>query len=204
MAKQIDGQRSWDDYRLPLVSVRLRLEEEKLLYSTRPIDSAQAAVSVMQNVLRELDREMLCVVNLDSKGRAISANIASIGALNYSVVDVANVFKTSILTANAAEILLIHNHPSGNTLPSNADIEVTKRISQAGALLGIPLRDHIIVGSGVHAEDNYSFRDHYPDMFSGVYDPDFISKMVSERSTLTDTVTEISEEFMPLTHGRTL
>ena len=60
--------------------------------------------------------------------------------------------------------------------------EVTRRVSQAGALLGIPLQDHIIIGGGANAEPPYSFREHFPEFFSGVYDPDYIHGLLEGRS----------------------
>ena len=109
--------------------------------------------------------------------------------LTQSVLEIANVFKVSILTANAASILLFHSHPSGRTVPSQADMDITKRIAQAGALLGIPLHDHIIIGSGIDADPSYSLREQYPELFQDVYDENYIHQMLAE-NTKTDNVTE--------------
>lgn len=71
--------------------------------------------------------------------------MASVGSLNQSLVSPREIFKTSILS-NAANMLLIHNHPSGSLNPSKDDIEITDRLIQLTDLMGIPLLDHIIVG----------------------------------------------------------
>lgn len=119
---------SFSDYHLKEVNVRLVLNESAGLYSSTPIRTPQDAIDVLADAMRELDREMVCVINMDTKLRAISYNISSIGNLSSSVVEISNVFKTAILT-NAAGILavssasetsrnpavsyvvLAHNHP---------------------------------------------------------------------------------------------
>ena len=69
------------------------------------------------------------------------------GSLNASVMEAREIFKSSILS-NAASIILLHNHPSGELQPSKEDLNLTKRIELAGEILGIPLLDHIILGQG--------------------------------------------------------
>lgn len=130
-----------------LKEVRVKLAEGTALYSTRPMDSPQNAIRCMADMLSELDREYLCVVNMDSALRPINYNIVSIGGINLAPVSVGNVFKTAILS-NAHSLILLHNHPSGNLIVSKADIEVTKKIYRASRLMDITLLDHIIVGGG--------------------------------------------------------
>lgn len=73
----------FDDYQLKEVNVRLVLKESgTMLYSSRPITRPDIAVDVMADVLKEMDREMVCVVNLDTHGRAINYNVVSIGGIN--------------------------------------------------------------------------------------------------------------------------
>ncbi len=83
-------------------------------------------------------------------------NIVSQGTLNSTVVSPREVFKSSILS-NAAGIIALHNHPSGNPTPSREDYETTKRLKECGDLLDIPLIDHVIVAAG--GDKSYSFRE---------------------------------------------
>ncbi|MDE6852848.1 MAG: ssDNA-binding domain-containing protein [Lachnospiraceae bacterium] len=147
---------------LKKVEVRLKLTEGNSLYSNESIDSAEKAVRVMADAMAGLDREEVCVVNLDGKGHPINFNVVSIGSLNGSIIPVGNVFKTAILS-NAASILLMHNHPSSDVAMSRQDESVTKQLMYAGQIMGISVLDHIIVG-GMTGEC-YSLRTHYPELF---------------------------------------
>ena len=105
--------------------------------------------------LAKYDREVFGILNLNVKGQVINFNEVSIGSLCSTETHPREVFKSSILS-NAGSIIAIHNHPSGDPTPSEADILCTKRLKEAGEILGIPLLDHIIVGSGTDRE--YSFK----------------------------------------------
>ena len=175
--KQYPGQQSLDDYQLKEVNVRLCLREGPALYSPVSLSNPEAAVDVMRDVLKELDREMVCVVNLDNHMKPVNYNVVSIGALDQSIVPIQNVYKSTIL-ANAAGIMLFHNHPSGDISPSGPDYSVTKRLAEAGKLMDIPLIDHVIIG-GMNG-NTYSFREHDPDLFSGNPDLSFIRTMSAE------------------------
>ena len=83
---------------------------------------------------------------LDTKNRIISKELISKGTINQSIVHPREVFKSAI-KKGANSIILVHNHPSGSLIPSNADIEVTKRLDKVGDLVGIQVLDHIIVSS---------------------------------------------------------
>lgn len=162
MKRETEGQLSFADYSLNEVRVRLKLTEGETLYSTKPIDCPDAATQLMAGMLSEMDREHCCVVNLDNHLRPISFNIVSVGGINSAMVPVANVFKTAILQ-NAASLMIMHNHPSGNIEPSKEDISLTQRLLEAGRLLEIPIVDHIIVGGG--SDRSYSLRTEMPELF---------------------------------------
>ena len=100
----------------------------------------------MRKELSKYDQEVLCVVNLNTKLKPINFHIVSVGELNQSVAAIPNILKSGILS-NAASFILLHNHPSGETIPSQEDPMTTRRVIEAGKLIGIPLMDHIIVGS---------------------------------------------------------
>ena len=179
--KNDTGQYSLGDYQLHEVNVRLCLKEGAVLYSTAPLSHPEAARDVMRDVLKDLDREMVCVVNLDNKMKPINYNVVSIGSIDQSMVPIQNVYKSSILS-NAASIMLLHNHPSGDVSPSSPDFDVTKKLVEAGKLMGIPVIDHLIIG-GMNG-DIYSFRTENPELFTGAPDLEFIRNNVVAEATV--------------------
>lgn len=132
-----------NEFKLNMVSVRL--VKDAPVYSEHRIVSPEAAVDVIGDLLCELDREVVCVINLKSDSTPINCSIVSIGAINQTIAHPREMLKTSIL-ANAANIILMHNHPSGTLEPSREDTMLTDRMIQVCSLIGIPLLDHIIVG----------------------------------------------------------
>jgi len=89
--------------------------------------------------------EVFAIVTLDAKNNVTGAFEVSRGALNGSIVHPREVFKRAILQ-NASSIALMHNHPSGDPKPSGEDLQITKRLEEAGKILGINILDHIIFG----------------------------------------------------------
>ncbi len=99
---------------------------------------------IAERELKYSDREKFICIHLNIKNQIISYEVISIGSLNASIVHPREVFKAAIL-ANAASVLFMHNHPSGNTEPSLDDIEITNRLCKAGGILGINILDHLII-----------------------------------------------------------
>jgi len=95
--------------------------------------------------LNQETKEYFITLHLDGKNRIVCMEEVSVGSLNQSIVHPREVFKTALLSS-AAAIVLIHNHPSGDPLPSREDREITRRLKEAGDLLGIRVLDHIIIG----------------------------------------------------------
>ena len=131
-------------FKLDVVSVRL--VRDVPLYSEVEIKTSEEAVSLVGQTICGMDREIVCVLNIGSDGRPINCNFASMGALNYAAAHPRELLKASILS-NAASMLLIHNHPTQNLSPSKEDVRITDRMQKLCDLVGIPLMDHIIVGS---------------------------------------------------------
>jgi len=125
---------------------------EKPLYSTEPIDSPEKAVKLLADAIRDYDREVVCVINLNSALQPINLNICSMGAIDRAIVSPREVLKSSILS-NATSVMLFHNHPSGNCQPSDQDVYITDRMQEVYELMGIKMLDHIIIGD----RDYYSF-----------------------------------------------
>ena len=130
-----------------LREVRIRLEEGRSLLSDVPMSNPEAAMEVMRRELSGYDREVLCVVNLNTRLQPINFHVVSVGDLSQSIAFIPNILKTGILS-NAQSFMLLHNHPSGDVTPSQVDIQMTKRVLEAGKILGIGCVDHIIVGGG--------------------------------------------------------
>ena len=130
-----------------LREVRIRLEEGRALFSDQPMSNPEAALDVMRRELSGYDREVLCVVNLNSRLQPINFHVVSVGDLSQSIAFIPNILKSGILS-NAQSFMLLHNHPSGDVTPSQEDIMLTRRVLEAGKILGIGCVDHIIVGGG--------------------------------------------------------
>jgi DNA repair protein RadC len=132
--------------RVNIVSLKL-VKESSLLYKERSIRSPEDGYRLMKKILGDLDREAFVCINLNTKNEPNSINICHIGSLNASIVHPREVMKSAILS-NAASIMVGHNHPSGHSEPSREDIEVTRRLVEAGKIIGIDLLDHLIIGDG--------------------------------------------------------
>ncbi len=101
--------------------------------------------ALMVKLLQDQPGEVFAILCLSTKHRVIAYHEVSRGTLDATLVHPREVFKAALL-ANAAAIVLCHNHPSGDATPSTDDIQLTRRLVEAGALLGVEVLDHIIVG----------------------------------------------------------
>ena len=128
-----------------LTMVSVRLVKDAPIMSEKPIHKPIDAVELIGRDLCTLDREVCAVINLKASGVPINCHIASMGALDSSICHPRELLKTAILS-NAAKVIMVHNHPSGNLHPSKTDVMVTDRMAQVCENMGIPLVDHIIVG----------------------------------------------------------
>ena len=112
----------------------------------RPIKNAKDIAKIFIPEMGSLKKEHFKGIYLDSRKKVIKEETIFIGSLNESVIHPREIFKIA-LEENAASLILIHNHPSGNPKPSDQDIEITKELIRAGEILGIPVLDHIIIGN---------------------------------------------------------
>lgn len=122
------------------------IKEKAAFYKGNMADPAAAAVFAGQ-FFKNATRETVVVASLDAQNRPVAVEVVSVGLLSSCVVGMPEVFRHAIL-ACAASIICFHNHPSSGVEPSGDDIRTTKRLQEAGRLLGIRLLDHIIVGEG--------------------------------------------------------
>ena len=163
------------------IEIRLKVKESEPLYSAEPVTCVDNAVKLLSDLMKDMDRECVYIINLDSKMHPLSFNLSSVGGMNYAPVDPANIFKSAILT-NASNVIILHVHPSGDYTPSRADIEVTQRVALSGAVMGIPLQDHIIVAGGTG--NTLSLKNEMPDLFRDT------TRLAEERSAMTPVVAE--------------
>ena len=110
------------------------------------INKPAGAYELVKDELVDSDREMLLSVMLTVKNNLIGVETVSIGSITASTTTPRDVFKSAIL-ANAVAIIVCHNHPSGDLIPSDADMELTNQLVDAGELLGIKVLDHLIVSN---------------------------------------------------------
>lgn len=130
-----------------LASIELgkRANSQKI-ENSKKISCAKEIAEIFIPDMNFLESENFRVVFLDSKNKIINSRVIFIGTLNESVVHPREIFKSAILE-NSANIILIHNHPSGDLTPSEEDIKTTKELIKAGEIVGIKVLDHLIVGN---------------------------------------------------------
>jgi len=132
------------------IQLKAAIELGKRIAKSSPQDkfairSPQDVADYIMEDVRYLKQEHFITLLLDTKNHVIGKETISVGSLNASIVHPREVFKPAI-KKSASSIIAIHNHPSGDPTPSREDIEVTKRLSQAGNIIGIDVLDHIIIG----------------------------------------------------------
>ena len=131
---------------------RVTLEKEvtkncpDLTYAIKSPDDAATVGKVFMRIHEEPE-EYMYMICMNTKNRIIGVFEVSHGTVNASLVTPREAFQKALL-ANAVSVIFMHNHPSGDSTPSSQDIEVTKRLSEAGKIIGIDVLDHIIVGDG--------------------------------------------------------
>lgn len=118
------------------------------------ITSPRQAAELFMEELRYKKKEYFKILLLNTKNHVISKEEISVGSLSASIVHPREIFNIP-LRKSAASVILFHNHPSGDPSPSQEDLEVTRRLVDAGNILGITVRDHIIIGDGCF----FSFRE---------------------------------------------
>jgi DNA repair protein RadC len=116
-------------------------------YEAVTVSSPSEAAALVMEEMRHKLREHFRVLLLDTKNKVLGIEEISIGSLNSSLVHPREVFRPAIRKA-CASVILLHNHPSGDPTPSREDVEVTRRLTAAGKLMGIEVLDHIIIGDG--------------------------------------------------------
>ncbi len=130
-----------------MYELRVVRERRQGYGNLRRVRDAAQVYEAFREEFGQLDREMFVVLLLDGKNQVIGFNVVSVGSLTAALVHPREVFKPAILV-NAAALVLAHNHPSGDPEPSPEDIAITRRLKEAGELLGIKIVDHVVIGDG--------------------------------------------------------
>lgn len=123
-----------------------RMAMEKASCGLR-FDTPQTVASYFMEELRHEEKEKILLLSLDNKLHLIEKYVLSIGTVNASLLSPREVFVQAV-KCQASHVMLLHNHPSGDALPSRQDILITRKIKEAGELVDIPVVDHIIIGNG--------------------------------------------------------
>lgn len=128
------------------------LREAEIRYTTRRVTESTVILSAedaayLVGDMQELTVEHFVVLVLNMKHRVVCRQTIGIGSIGEVTIHPREVFRAAIMSGGAA-VVLIHNHPSGDPNPSGEDLLLTRRMVQAGQLLGIQVLDHVVIGDG--------------------------------------------------------
>ena len=124
---------------------QLKQTEDK---DQRKISCAKDVFDYFHERLKDEKQEHFYVLMLNSQNNIIGEHLVSKGILDASILHPREVFKPAIKNS-ASKIILVHNHPSGYSKPSNEDLEITKKLEEAGQMVDIKVLDHVIIGNGI-------------------------------------------------------
>ncbi len=130
------------------VELGRRISKQRVKQNAPDFSTPQAIAGYVMEDMRFLPQERFCAAYLSTKNQLIAVRTLTIGTLNASFAKGREVFRLA-LQYNAAAVVLLHNHPSGDPSPSSEDIAVTQQIVRAGQIMEIPVLDHIIIGDGI-------------------------------------------------------
>lgn len=132
------------------------VKEKTVNYETGKLNSAENIVLMMHKLLNigRMAEEHCYMIGMNSTGKILGIFFISKGTVNNSLITPREVYMRALLIG-AVQIILCHNHPSGNVLPSNTDTKLTQKIKEAGEMLYINLADHIVIGK----DSYFSFKE---------------------------------------------
>jgi DNA repair protein RadC len=141
---------------LQMIKVKsLEIREIEYSYDKRPkISGMDDVIKAVKPLIADPNKEFFIALYLNTKNGIIKQEVISIGSLSANVVHPREVFRTACMVS-ASSIIVAHNHPSGDPAPSREDIEITKKLAEAGKMIGIELLDHVILGQ----DRNYGFKE---------------------------------------------
>lgn len=124
------------------IETKYKLRESAL--ESKLLDSPNKVATMFRSIYTSATEEHFITIFLNNKNKCEGYTLVSKGTLNEAIIHPREVFKAAVLL-NAASIIIAHNHPSGDLTPSREDLEVTKRLIDAGKILGVRVQDHVIV-----------------------------------------------------------
>ena len=145
--------------RIDIVKIKM-VKESSVKYENRRIKNPWDAYKIFNDYIDDSNKEMFVLMCLNNKNEPTHISTISIGSVNESIATPAEVFKVALLS-NANKIMVCHNHPSGDPQPSESDRNITERLYDSGAIIGIKLLDHIIIGDDVY----YTFKENDEEPF---------------------------------------
>ena len=145
--------------RIDIVKIKM-VKESSVKYENRKIGNPWDAYKIFNDYIDDSNKEMFVLMCLNNRNEPTHISTISIGSVNESIATPAEVFKVALLS-NANKIMVCHNHPSGDPQPSESDRNITERLYDSGAIIGIKLLDHIIIGDDVY----YSFKENDEEPF---------------------------------------
>lgn len=137
---------------LAIIELSRRMNREVSNINNTKFKNCEVVYKYYKDILKDKKQEYFYCIYLDNSKKIIKDKLLYIGTINYSIVHPREVFKEAYLLS-ASAIICVHNHPSGNVLPSKPDIDLTKNLISVGNILGIKVLDHIIIGNNNY----YSF-----------------------------------------------
>ena len=137
----------------PKIKAAIELYKRSCNAVPEAIEKAEDVIAMVRPLMMDLEHEEVWAVMLDSALHVIEKKKISSGSINDCLIDVNGVCRNALM-AKAVGVILVHNHPSGNPMPGQKDVEQTKRLKNALKILDIAMIDHVIVAKG---GDSYSF-----------------------------------------------
>ncbi len=131
-----------------MAEMAVRMAKDRAEKSLR-FDTPRTVADYYMEDMRHQEKEKILLLLLDNKLQLIEEYMVSLGTVNASLLSTRDVFMEA-LKCRASNIMLLHNHPSGDSNPSKQDIIITRKMREAGELMDIPLIDHIILGDGTY------------------------------------------------------
>ncbi|BBA70614.1 JAB domain-containing protein [Geobacter sulfurreducens] len=155
LTSKVSGSQAQTSFASASVVTIQMIRERELLYNGARLTTPEQAAEAFCALIGNPDREYFVCMLLDGKNRISGIHTVSQGSLNQSIVHPRETFKAAIL-ANSAGIILAHNHPTGDLTPSREDLEITRRLKEAGELLGIRVLDHIIIDTETGKSNSFA------------------------------------------------
>ena len=131
-------------YRIPMYKISM-IRDGAVCAERRVVIRSEDLTPILRDYFAHHDREEMLAVLLDAKHKIIAFHTVAIGSASLAIVHPRETFKAAIV-GQASALILAHNHPSGDPTPSQEDRQLTRRLKDCGALLGIPILDHLIIG----------------------------------------------------------